>query len=70
MPLHEAITEWRESIYEEMRALEKNSTWEKTDLPSRKSVVGCKWVFSPKYNSDGSLELYKACLVAKGFTSG
>ncbi|XP_073121790.1 uncharacterized protein [Henckelia pumila] len=36
------IPEWREAIYEEMRDLEKNSTWEKADLPSGKSVT-----FSP-----------------------
>ncbi|KAL9434213.1 hypothetical protein AB3S75_015674 [Citrus x aurantiifolia] len=55
-------------MLEEMRALEKNATWEKVDLPDGKTTVGCKWVFTVKYNSDGSLERYKARLVAKGFT--
>lgn len=50
-----------------MRALDKNSTWEKVDLPNGKSVVGYKWVFTTKYNSNGFLERYKARLVAKGF---
>lgn len=54
------VPEWREATFEEMRALEKNATWEKVDLPQRKGVVGCKWVFTVKYNSDGSLERYKA----------
>ena len=30
--------------------------------------MGCKWVFTIKYNSYGSLECYKASLIAKGFT--
>ena len=51
-----------------MRALEKNKTWEITELPKGKTQVGCKWVFTVKYNADGSLERYKARLVAKGFT--
>ena len=30
--------------------------------------MGCKWVFAVKFKSDGSLERYKASLVAKGYT--
>ncbi|RVW17867.1 Retrovirus-related Pol polyprotein from transposon RE1 [Vitis vinifera] len=57
-----------EGYFEEMRALEKNHTWEVMGLPKGKTTVGCKWVFTVKYNSNGSLERYKARLVAKGFT--
>lgn len=62
------VSEWKEAVFEEIRALVKNVTWEKVDLPDGKTVVGCKWVFTVKYNSDGSLERYKARLVAKGFS--
>lgn len=62
------VPEWRKAIEEEMYALEKNQTWEVTNLPQGKRTVGCKWVFTIKYNSDGTLERYKARLVAKGFT--
>lgn len=32
------------------------------------NVVGCKWVFKTKLNSNGTLERLKGHLVAKGFT--
>ena len=53
---------------EEIRALKKNETWEVMTLPRGKKPVGCKWVFTVKYKADGTVERYKACLVAKGFT--
>lgn len=53
---------------DEMNALEKNKTWEVIDQPKGKRLVGCKWVYTLKYKADGSLEKYKACLVAKGYT--
>ena len=59
---------WKLAVMEEMRALEKNRTWEVVDQPKDKKVVGCKWVFTVKYKADGSVERYKARLVAKGFT--
>ena len=31
-------------------------------------MVGCKWIYKIKTRFDGSIERYKACLVAKGFT--
>ncbi|CAL9004610.1 unnamed protein product, partial [Prunus brigantina] len=60
--------EWAEAMDEEMRALQKNSTWEVVELPKGKKPVGCRWVFTVKYKADGSLERYKARLVAKGYT--
>lgn len=62
------IPKWKEAVLEEMRALEKNQTWRVMTLPTGKNTVGCKWVFTVKYNSDNTVERYKARLVAKGFT--
>ena len=53
---------------EELYALSKNHTWDLVTLPSGKFVVGCKWIYKVKTHSDGSIECYKAHLVAKGFT--
>ena len=30
--------------------------------------MGCKWIFNIKYKTDGSVDCYKAWVVAKGFT--
>ena len=37
-------------------------------MPKGKTIVGCKWVFTIKHKSNGTVERYKAHLVAKGFT--
>ncbi|XXG51736.1 hypothetical protein AAC387_Pa03g0242 [Persea americana] len=59
---------WKEAMNEEMKSLQKNSTWEVGDLPEGKKPVGCRWVFTIKYKADGTIERYKARLVAKGYT--
>lgn len=56
------------AMQNELTALETNNTLEITDLPQNKRVIGCKWVYKVKRNSDGTIECYKACLVAKEFT--
>ena len=62
------VPKWKEFVLEEMRAVEKNKTWEVMSLLEEKSMISYKWVFTMKYNFDISLEKYKAWLVAKGFT--
>ena len=53
---------------EELDALHKTGTWDLVDLPSGKYVIGCKWVYKIKTQSYGTIDRYKACLVARGFT--
>nr|XP_033514797.1 uncharacterized mitochondrial protein AtMg00820-like [Nicotiana tomentosiformis]XP_033514798.1 uncharacterized mitochondrial protein AtMg00820-like [Nicotiana tomentosiformis] len=59
---------WKHAMIEEMKALSKNETWELVTSPSDKKLVGCKWVFIMKHKTDGSIERFKARLMAKGFT--
>ena len=68
--IHQALAqfEWKRAVLEEIHALEKNKTWEYTELPVRKKLVGCKWIFTVKHNADGSVDRFKARLVTKGFT--
>lgn len=52
----------------EIVALEANNTWSLTSLPLHKKPIVYKWIYKVKFKSDGSIERFKAHLVAKGFT--
>ena len=60
---------WTKPMNLELQALQQNDTWAMTSHPPEKTPIGCKWVYKKKYKSDGNIERYKACLVAKGYTS-
>ena len=68
--LQEALKDknWVQAMNEEMKALEKNGTWEIVEKPEGKKHVGCRWIYTVKHKSDGTLDRYKARLVAKGYT--
>ena len=53
---------------EELKAMEDNNTWSLVPLPHGKHTIGCWWVYMIKYKYDGSIDRYKAQLVAKGYT--
>uniref|UniRef100_A0A2N9EYR8 Reverse transcriptase domain-containing protein n=1 Tax=Fagus sylvatica TaxID=28930 RepID=A0A2N9EYR8_FAGSY len=58
---------WREAVNDEMDSILSNNTWVLVDLPSGSNTIGCKWVFRRKYRIDGSVQTFKAKLVAKGY---
>ena len=37
-------------------------------LPENSDTIGCKWVFKINRNADGSIDRYKARLVAQGYS--
>nr|GEZ10715.1 putative ribonuclease H-like domain-containing protein [Tanacetum cinerariifolium]GEZ64077.1 putative ribonuclease H-like domain-containing protein [Tanacetum cinerariifolium] len=59
---------WIDAMNKEMEALNKNNTWEISDLLKGRKHVGCKWIYKIKYKSNGEVETFKARLVAKGYS--
>jgi hypothetical protein len=70
----EAVTDptygsrWKEAVELEIGQLLANHTWEEGVAPKGANLVDTKWVFTIKFNSDGTLDRFKARLVARGFT--
>jgi hypothetical protein len=59
---------WYQAAVKEMEAHIKNGTWELVKLLPSHKPIGSWWVFKVKRNADGSVECYKARLIAKGFS--
>uniref|UniRef100_A0A251UMJ3 Putative ribonuclease H-like domain-containing protein n=1 Tax=Helianthus annuus TaxID=4232 RepID=A0A251UMJ3_HELAN len=83
IPLHQALfttcdpttfhtaskdEKWVRAMQDELTALYKNNTWTLVPRPTNANIVGSKWIYRTKYRSDGSIERYKARLVAQGFS--
>lgn len=45
----------------------KNDKWEVVKIPEGVKPISCKWEFRINRNSDGSVNKFKARLVARGF---
>eukprot|EP00253_Pinus_taeda_P036695 PITA_36695 len=60
--------EWEQAMDIEFQSLQKNHTWTLSDLPEGKKPISCKWVYKVKYKANGTLDKYKARLVARGFS--
>jgi histone deacetylase 1/2 len=62
-----AAPQWKSAMDTEYSALLKNGTWRLVPPRPGVNIIDSKWVFKIKKNSDGSIERYKARLVAQGF---
>ena len=59
---------WETAMETEMTSLREYHIWDLVKLPVSKKTVGSKWVYKVKTGADGSVQRYKARLVAQGFT--
>ena len=59
---------WQEAAKLEMESHHLNGTWKLVNLPPGAKTIGSEWVFQLKCNADGSIEWYKARLIAKGYS--
>jgi hypothetical protein len=55
-------------VDKELDSLDSARTWDVVDKVERGKEVGSKWVFKVKRLADGSIDKFKARLVAQSFT--
>jgi len=58
---------WKNAMIEELKAINKNNTWELTKLPASKKAIDVKWIFKLKLKPNGEVAKHKSRLVASGF---
>ena len=63
----EHANEWKDAMISEYSSLIENEMWELVPPPEDQNVVGSRWVMKVKRNEDGSIDCYKARLVAQGY---
>ena len=63
-----AAKQWRSAMETEIEALNRLKTWTLVPRPSGRTIVKCRWVYAVKRTVAGSIERYRARLVAKGFS--
>lgn len=59
---------WRQAMKNEIDAIERNGTWELTELPKGHKVIGLKWIFKLKRDTSGNVVKHKSRLVEKGYS--
>ncbi|KAK3876705.1 hypothetical protein Pcinc_018517 [Petrolisthes cinctipes] len=57
---------WMDAMKQEMSSIQESDVYELVELPKGSKSLKCRWVFKKKILSNGSVERYKARLVAQG----
>ena len=58
---------WKKAMEDELQALKDQNIYQLVPLTPNMRVLGTKWIWKIKLNSDGSFDRLKARYVAKGF---
>ncbi|KAG5544019.1 hypothetical protein RHGRI_016690 [Rhododendron griersonianum] len=68
--VEEALSDelWIEAMQEELQQFDRNSVWYLVPRPTHTNVIGTKWIFKNKKDSEGIVVRNKARLVAQGYT--
>ncbi|GAA0168605.1 transmembrane signal receptor [Lithospermum erythrorhizon] len=61
------LPHWQQAMAEEFNALTQQHTWDLVPPNSTHNLIGSKWIFRVKLKANGTLDKYKAQLVAQGF---
>jgi hypothetical protein len=59
---------WRQAMEDEHSTLLRNGTWTLVPASPGRNIIGSRSVFKMKHKADGSVDKFKARLVAQGFT--
>lgn len=59
---------WKAAVEAKYNSIMKHNTWEIVDHSLNWKVIGTKWIWKVKYKAEGTLEKYKAGLVALGYS--
>ena len=59
---------WKQAMDDEMDVVISRQTWDLVPIFSELPVISCRWVSAIKHRPDGTMDIYKAHLVARDFT--
>lgn len=60
-------TSWIQAMNEEVSSLKQNKTWTLVVPPTDHPIIDNRWTYKVKTNNDGSIQRFKARLLARGF---
>lgn len=62
------IKKYKGAMEAELKSFKEKEVQSLVEFPNHKNVIGSKWIFKIKTDSEGNISKYKARLVAKGYT--
>ena len=60
---------WLEAMKSKMGSMYENKVWTLVDLPVDRQAIENKWIFKRKTDTDSSVTIYKARIVANRFST-